>query len=321
MKNSRKKFNKKFIRKLFYLLVLPIVSAVYLVLVSGNVITEETWKNIFASQELTDIKYDSSNNSGVADDMTVHFLDVGDADCSYIRCEGVNILIDAADKEPQGEVVNYLKNRGVEKLDLVVATHPHRDHIGQMSDVLENFEVVQFIEPEIPEEANAVTVTYERMLETLANKNIRANLVTAGFSTDIGDLKIEVVGPISHDSENLNNNSVVLRITYKNVRFLFMGDAEKAEEQEILSEKYDVSADVLKVGHHGSTTSTTQKFLHTVSPKYAVISVSKDKHRTRKPYVMDRLKKYCGNDIYVTGECGNVIALTDGENIEFKKSA
>lgn len=317
----KKKFNKKFVKNLFYLLILPIFGAIYLALISANIVTEQNWNNIFASGEIAETKHENNENGDVIGDMQVHFLDVGDADCSYIKCGDVNILIDAADKEPKGKVVNYLKNQGVEKLDLVVATHPHRDHIGQMSDVLENFEVAQFIEPEIPEEANATTVTYERMLETLADKKISANLVSAGFSTTVGDLKIEVVGPISHDSDNLNNNSVVLRITYKNVRFLFMGDAEKAEEQEILSENYDIKADVLKVGHHGSATSTTQKFLHAVSPKYAIISVSKDKHRTRKPYVVNRLKKYCGNDIYVTGECGNVILSTDGENIGFKKSA
>lgn len=317
----KKKFNKKFIKNLFYLLLLPIFGAIYLALISSNLITEQTWEKIFSSGEIAETRYENSVNSSIIGDMTVHFLDVGDADCSYIKCGDVNILIDAADKEPKGKVVNYLKNQGVEKLDLVVATHPHRDHIGQMSDVLESFEVAQFIEPEIPEEANAVTVTYERMLEKLADKKISANLVSAGFSTIVGDLKIEVVGPISHDSENLNNNSIVLRITYKDVRFLFMGDAEKAEEQEILSKKYDISADVLKVGHHGSGTSTTQKFLHAVSPKYAVISVSKDKHRTRKPYVVDRLKKYCADDIYITGECGNVIVSTDGENIKFEKSA
>lgn len=317
----KKKFNKKIIKNLVYFLILPVLGAIYLALVSSNVVTEKTWENIFSSQELAETKYESDENSGIIGDMAVHFFDVGDADCSYIKCGNVNILIDAADKEPKGKVVNYLKNQGVEKLDLVVATHPHRDHIGQMSEVLECFEVSQFIEPEVPEECNAVTATYERMLETLAKKNISANLVSAGFSMNIGDLKIEVVGPISHDSENLNNNSVVLRITYKNVRFLFTGDAEKSEEQDILNEKYDIKADVLKVGHHGSATSTTQKFLHAVSPKYAVISVSKDKHRTRKPYVLDRLKKFCGDDIYITGECGNVIASTDGENIKFAKSA
>lgn len=317
----KKKFNKKLIRNLLCFLILSIIGGIYLALISNNVITQHTWENIFSSQALSETKRENNENVSVTGDMTVHFLDVGDADCSYIKCADVNVLIDAADKEPKGKVVNYLKNQGVKKLDLVVATHPHRDHIGQMAEVLENFEVSQFIEPEIPEEANAVTVTYERMLDTVAKKNIGANLVSAGFSTTVGDLKIEVVGPISHDIENLNNNSVVLRITYKNVRFLFTGDAEKSEEQEILSENYDVKADVLKVAHHGSTTSTTQKFLHAVSPKYAVISVSKDKHRTRKPYVMNRLKKFCENDIYITGECGNVVALTDGENIEFKKSA
>lgn len=317
---KKKKFNKKSLKNLIYFLVLMVIGTIYLALVSNNLITEQTWDNIFSSQEIAETKHEDNKNSIVSGDMTVHFLDVGDADCSYIKCGDINILIDAADKEPKGKVVNYLKNQGVEKLDLVVATHPHRDHIGQMSDVLENFEVAQFIEPEIPEKSNAVTVTYERMLEVLADKKIGANLVTAGFNTVLGDVKIEVVGPISHDNENLNNNSVVLRIIYKSVRFLFTGDAEKAEEQEILSKKYDISADVLKVGHHGSTTSTTQKFLHAVSPKYAVISVSKDKHRIRKPYVIDRLKKFCGDDIYVTGESGNIIALTDGENIEFKKS-
>lgn len=317
----KKKFNKKYIRNLIYLLILPFIGAVYLALVSNNVITEQTWENVFSSEKISETKNDINENTEIIGDMIVHFLDVGDADCSYIKCGNVNILIDAADKEPKGKIVNYLKNQGVEKLDLVVATHPHRDHIGQMSEVLDNFEVAQFIEPEIPEEANAVTVTYERMLEALAKKKISASLVSAGFSATVGDLKIEVVGPISHDSENLNNNSVVLRITYKNVRFLFTGDAEKAEEQEILTENYDIKADVLKVGHHGSSTSTALKFLHAVSPKYAVISVSKDKHRTRKPYVLDRLKKFCGNDIYVTGECGNVIASTDGESIKFVKSA
>lgn len=316
----KKKFNKKSLKNLIYFLILMVIGTIYLALVSNNLITEQTWDNIFSFQEIAETKHEDNKNSIVSGDMTVHFLDVGDADCSYIKCGDINILIDAADKEPKGKVVNYLKNQGVEKLDLVVATHPHRDHIGQMSDVLENFEVAQFIEPEIPEKSNAVTVTYERMLEVLADKKIGANLVTAGFNTVLGDVKIEIVGPISHDNENLNNNSVVLRIIYKSVRFLFTGDAEKAEEQEILSKKYDISADVLKVGHHGSTTSTTQKFLHAVSPKYAVISVSKDKHRIRKPYVIDRLKKFCGDDIYVTGESGNIIALTDGENIEFKKS-
>ena len=236
----KKKFNKKIIKKLFYLLILPIIGAVYLVLVSNNLVTEQTWENIFSSGEISETKRDNNENISVKGDMAVHFLDVGDADCSYIKCGDVNILIDAADKEPKGKVVNYLKNQGVEKLDLVVATHPHRDHIGQMSEVLNNFEVSQFNEPEIPEDANAVTITYERMLETLAKKKISANLVAAGFNTTVGDLKIEVVGPISQDSENLNNNSVVLRITYKNVRFLFMGDAEKAEEQEILSKNYDI---------------------------------------------------------------------------------
>lgn len=319
---SKKPNNKKF-KAIIICSFLFVVSAVYLLLVSNNLIDEPIWNEIFINTHLSERKND--NRKTVVESfegMEVHFLDVGNADCSYIKCGDSNILIDAGDKEPQGLVVDYLKNQGVENLNLVVATHPHRDHIGQMTDVMENFKVDKFIEPEVPDDIVPTTITYEKMLRTIAKHNIDAELVKDGYNISIGDLNIESVGPISRNSKNLNNNSIVLRITYKDVKFLFTGDAETNEEKEILGSGREIKSDVLKVAHHGSGTSTTVKFLKAVSPKYAVISVSKEKYQSNKSKVPDRLKKFCGdNNVYVTGKDGTIVVFTDGKNIELKKSA
>ena len=292
---------------------------------ANNFPSEQTWIDIFTKTHLADKAKDNDESATqkieLPEGMQVHFLNVGDADCSYIKCGDTDILIDAADKEPKGFVVDYLKNAGVEKLDLVVITHPHRDHIGQITEVLENFRVDKLIEPELPDDIVPTTVTYEKMLKTIAERNIDAQFVTAGCNLSVGDLNLEVVGPISRDSNNLNNNSIVLRLIYKDVKWLFTGDAEKEEESEIIKSGYDIDADVLKVGHHGSGTSSTKKFLNKVSPKYAVVSVSKQKNASRKSSSLKRLKDFCGDDVYITGNDGTIIASTDGYDIKFEKAA
>ena len=290
---------------------------------ANNFPSEQTWIDIFTKTHLADKDNDESATQKIElpEGMQVHFLNVGDADCSYIKCGDTDILIDAADKEPKGFVVDYLKNAGVEKLDLVVITHPHRDHIGQITEVLENFRVDKLIEPELPDDIVPTTVTYEKMLKTIAERNIDAQFVAAGCNLSVGDLNLEVVGPISRDSNNLNNNSIVLRLIYKDVKWLFTGDAEKEEESEIIKSGYDIDADVLKVGHHGSGTSSTKKFLNKVSPKYAVVSVSKQKNASRKSSSLKRLKGFCGDDVYITGNDGTIIASTDGYDIKFEKAA
>lgn len=291
------------------------------------------------------------------DNLSVHFLSVGKADCAYIKCKDVNILIDAADKEPAGVVYEYLKRQKVEKLDMVFMSHPHRDHIGQMARVIRDFKVDKFVEAGTPKSIIPTTWTYEKMLKALIDKKVPVESVSAGKKFKIGDLKIYILGPVRVNKENLNDNSIVMKITYKNVSFLFTGDASRAEENDIikhyglielrdnkiknnLSLKYKIyektrrfknsekninkkqnplKANVLKVGHHGSNSSSTDKFLKLVSPDYAVVSTASKKSmglpsgwRWRAG---ERLQKHCVK-IYKTYKSGNIIFLTDGKTVK-----
>lgn len=248
------------------------------------------------------------------EDMTVHFLNVGKADCCYIKCKDKNILIDAADKEPTDVVTEYLERQKVNKLDLVVVSHPHRDHIGQMSKVIEKFQIDKFIAAKVPNDIVPTSATYERMLKTLAGKNMKIQYVGSGDKFEIGDLKIEILGPVQ-EHDNLNSNSVVMRIKYGDISFMFTGDAEINEEKDIIKSNADLQSTVLKVGHHGSKTSSSYNFLRKIKPEYAVISVGPDKSNLPKEIILKRLGRFC-NNIYRTDEKGTIIFKTDGKSIK-----
>lgn len=248
--------------------------------------------------------------------MSVHFLDVGKADCCYIECEDKRILIDAADKEPTNVVVEYLERQNVKKLDLVVVSHPHRDHIGQMSNVIDNFKIGKFIAAKVPDNITPTYATYEKMLRTLNKNKVKIEYVKSGKKFEIGNMKIEILGPINYHN-NLNSNSIVMKITYGEVSFLFTGDAEKPEEEDIVNSGANLKSTVLKVGHHGSKTSSSYNFLSNVKPDYAVISVGPDRSNLPKEIILNRLNKFC-NKIYRTDESGTIIIRTDGKKIKFE---
>ena len=295
-----KKHEKNILIKGIILIAGLIFLGVSLFLTKGNY-----WENISGKLDIS--------SQIINREMEVHFLNVGDADCAYIRCEDYNILIDAADKEPTEPVCEYLSSHNVKKLDLVVMSHPHRDHIGQMKSVIENFEIDSFIQSDIPEDILPTSVTYENMLRALVDKKINTKTLSAGDEFNLGNLKFKVLGPVKN-SENLNNCSLVVKAKYKDVSFLFTGDAEKFEENSMLKSKRNLHATVLKVGHHGSTTSTTLSFLKAVRPKYAVIS---SENKQNKNSVIKRLENTC-TGVYKTYEKGNIIFATDGKNIDIK---
>lgn len=246
--------------------------------------------------------------------MCIHFLDVGKADCIYIKCENKNILIDAADKDVSSSVTEYLCRQNVNKLDLVVVTHPHRDHIGQMEDIINNFKIDNFIMSDIPQEIMPTSITYKKMLEAIHNKNLKIKLAHAGEKFTLGNLKIDILGPYKQ-YDNLNNNSVVMRLEYGNENFIFTGDAEKEAENDMIKNNFNLKASVLKVGHHGSNTSTTKKFLEKVSPKFSIISVGKDRNKLPKENIIKRIKK-SGSEVYRTDIYGTVILRTNGDGID-----
>ena len=247
------------------------------------------------------------------EDLKVHFLDVGQGDSIFIELPtNETILIDASIKDASNKIINYLREENVSKIDYVFATHPHSDHIGGMSAVIKAFDIGQIYMPK----AVTTTKTYENLLLTIKDKNLKIKTAKAGNTIiDTDDLKLVVLAPNQDSYESLNNYSIVLKLTYKEKSFLFTGDAETLSEKEITG---DVEADVLKVGHHGSRTSTSQAFLNKVNPSYAVISVGlNNDYKHPHQEVLDRLEKK-NIKIYRTDQNGDIMFTTDGYNIDVK---
>ncbi len=247
--------------------------------------------------------------------LKVHFIDVGQGDSIFIESPGGRtMLIDAGVPEMGKKVVDYIKSLGVTKIDILVGTHPHEDHIGGMDRVIESFEIGKFYMPKV----TTNTRTFEYVLNAAKNKGLKIDVAKAGVTLDLGhSVSAEMIAPNSSKYDDLNEYSAVIKLAYKSTSFLFTGDAGAESEKEMIERGYDLKSDVLKVGHHGSSTSTTASFLDDVSPKYAVISCGKGNDYGH-PH-SSTLKKLRNRNIpvYRTDECGTIIASSDGQNISF----
>ncbi len=281
-----KKFNK------IIILLVTLVIGVYYIYVSQN---SYSIKNV--SNEITGIK--------------VKFIDVGQADSILIETSNQKMLIDAGNIEDGKKLVNYFKGLGINEFNYVIGTHAHEDHIGGMSDIINNFKVDRFLMPDVI----TTTKTFEDTLDALNSKSIKFETPSIGdtYSMDDAIIKVLYVGT---DEDNLNNDSIVLKMNYKNVKFLFMGDATTSVEKEIMND--DLKADILKVGHHGSNTSTSSDFLKKVKPSYAIVSVGlNNTYNLPSSKIIDRLKKQ-NISVYRTDESGTINVTSDGDNINIE---
>lgn len=256
----------------------------------------------------------NSNNSGkVENEFVSHYIDAGQGDSEFIELpNGQTMLIDASISDYGDKIVKFIKNLGYSKIDYVVATHPHADHIGGMKKVVDSFDIENVYMPKV----STNTKTYEKLLETIKKKGLKIKTAKAGVSVISEDnLKVDMLAPNSNSYESLNNYSAVIKITYKNNKFLYMGDAEKLSEDEI---KADISADVIKVGHHGSRTSSSNNFVKKVKPEYAVISVGEgNSYNHPHSEVVKRWEKI-GAKILRTDKNGSISITSDGDNISVK---
>jgi competence protein ComEC len=247
-------------------------------------------------------------------DLSVHFLDVGQADSALILLpNGENMLIDGGESTNADTIIRYLRSHDVTTIDYLVATHPHADHIGGLPAIINAFEIHSIFMPRVTH----TTQTFERLLTSIQDKGLQIDEAKGGTNIlSLPGLEIDIIAPIRFDFTNLNDHSAVIRLVFGNTSFLFMGDAEAASENHITA---DVSADVLKVGHHGSRTSTSAAFLRRVAPSHAVISVGRNSYGHPTDDVLSRLDD-AGVKVYRTDMVGTIIFTSDGESIIVDKS-
>lgn len=245
--------------------------------------------------------------------LNILFLDVGQADCELVICNDKTMLIDAGNTKDGEKIVNALKTLEISKLDYVVGTHVHEDHIGGMSYIIDNFEIGEFY---LPYDTQTTSSYYKDLLKSLSNKNLNINETNIGDKIEFSNVTCEVMSVRNDEPENANESSIVLELTYGNKKYLFMGDAETENEE--VRNWNDV--DVLKVGHHGSNTSSSIDFLNQVSPEIAIISVGEgNSYGLPKEKIVDRLKNL-RTEIYRTDLDGTIQIISDGNTQELRKA-
>ncbi|NLI89990.1 MAG: MBL fold metallo-hydrolase [Epulopiscium sp.] len=268
-------------------------------------------------EQFEDIAKDTKVNEEIVNvdgEMQVHFLDVGQGDSALIICpNGESILIDGGEKKYGDYIVDYLNKLGIEDIDVVIATHPHSDHIGGLITVFENFNIKSVYTPRVTH----TTKTYEEFVLAVQNQDLKFKEVKAGQGLEIQGIETRFLGPVDTYGDDLNNWSAVIKINYKNTSFLFTGDAEIKSENDIISSDADIEATVLKIGHHGSDTSSGDDFLDMVNPKYAVISAGVDnKYGHPHRSILDKINNK-GIKLYRTDLQGSIIAFSDGKDLTF----
>lgn len=255
----------------------------------------------------------SLNPNETEKNLTVTYLDVGQADSILIENDNEYMLIDAGNNDDGPLLVKYFKEKNITTFKYLIGTHPHEDHIGGLDDIINNFNINTIYMPDVI----TTTKTFLDVLDAIENNNLTYKVPKIEEIFTLGDATLEVLYT-GVDTKDLNNTSIVLRLDYQNTSFLFTGDATDITEKILLKKKQNLKVDVLKVGHHGSKYSTTTDFLNATNPKYAIISVGKNNtynHPDTK--TINKLNKY-NIETHRTDKEGTIIITSDGNNIEIK---
>lgn len=251
--------------------------------------------------------------------LEISYLDVGQGDAVYIKVNDFDILIDAGPKSDSDKLMQQLEEKNIDDFEIVIATHPHEDHIGGMTKVFEKYDVKSFYMPK----ATNTTKTFENMMKAVSNEGLNVNVIKEGTSFELGEgARIDVYSPIQESYDDLNDYSPIMKLTYGNKAFIFTGDAEKVAEEEVVK-KYanELKADVIKFGHHGSSTSSTKEFIEAISPKYGIISCGLDNSYGHPHRETLKIIEKMGIEAYRTDKEGQITITSDGNNIEIETQA
>lgn len=250
------------------------------------------------------------------DEMKVHFIDVGQGDSTLITCGGHSMLIDAGDDSKGTAIQNYLKKQKIEKLDYLILTHPDADHIGGAPVIITKFNIDKVFVSNYEKDNK----TYQKLIQALDNKRLKYETPKVGSQYILGSATITILAP-NDEYDNPNDSSIALIIQNGNNKFLFTGDSGENAENDILDNKIDISADVYKVGHHGSRYSTSKDFFKAVNPTYAVISCGENNSYGYPHAETLNTLRTNGVKVYRTDEAGTIIATSDGKKITFNVPA
>ena len=293
-------------KKLIYLVIILVISVVSAVFGLDN------YDKLFNG----DHPYESAETAETQpDQLEVHYIDVGQGDSSLIICGGEAMLIDAGENGNELDVLTCLRLNGIEKLDYIIASHQHTDHIGGLPEVLDEIGADNIIMPRLTKEQTPTNSTYTAFLKSVQNSGAKVIASKVGATYTLGSATFEILGPVTNEVEDINSMSVVVKLTYGENTFLFTGDAEKDEERSIIATGADLDCDVLKVGHHGSGTSSCTDWLDAVTPEICVIQVGDDNdYGHPHENIVERLMKYA-DEIYRTDLCGDIVITSDGVNL------
>lgn len=275
-----------------------------------SILPETENSTIYDTEEET-----TTSPEPVSQELKVHFIDVGQGDCTLITCGDETMLIDAGDNNQGTRIQNYLQHEGISKLKYVVCTHPDADHIGGMDVILYKFDCETIFMTD--EEKD--TATYRDVIDTIENKIYKKTLPVVGEQYRLGDAEFTILAP-SQMREDSNNNSIALMLTHGNNTFLFTGDAEEDEESDIVKLDLPAGIDVYKTGHHGSKSSSSEELLNAITPKYAVISCGEgNKYGHPHAQTLNNFRMM-GIQVFRTDEQGTIAASSNGEEITWNCS-
>lgn len=250
-------------------------------------------------------------------ESSVTFIDVGQGDCTLIRTNNKTVLIDSGEEENYSRIMAFLKYAEIPQIDIVIITHPHSDHCGSMAKIISTFKTEMVLMPEISDESGLNIPLISKLMKSIEDSDAKLCYAKAGDVFQLDNAVLTVVGPVSNEYDDLNENSIAVRFDHKETSYLFMADIGYEAEFDIIDSGADIDVDILKVGHHGSAGSTSLEFLRYVTPDTAVFHVGKDNsYGHPKRVVFDRLNDAGCERAYSTMGNGNIVFVSDGETVE-----
>ena len=272
-----------------------------------GIFTFEDWKELFGESN-------PIHTEGTAE---VHFIDVGQGDCTFVISDGKTLLIDTGEKEYAQKICEYIGNQGIDKIDYMLLSHPHSDHMGGASEIIDNIDVENIILPKLPYDMNPTSKFYESFLLSVKNNGLKLTAALPGSIYEIGECKLEILSPVNEYSD-LNNFSAAAVLTHGADSFLFTGDIEKKSEKDIIETGRLSQIDVLKAAHHGSSTSNSREFLEITDPDYAVIMCSQgNSYNHPNKDAVERIRKHTDR-IYRTDLDGTIVFTSSEDGLKIK---